>query len=174
VTVSASTDAVVSVRPAVRADLLEIFRIERRVFPQPWPLPAFERHVGEPGFLVAVDEGAVGAPGGDGVVSGGVVGYVVADCIPNHGQPLGHVKDLAVRPDYQGRGIGSTLLDRALTALAAQDVASVKLEVRRSNEPAISLYRRFGFQWLKTVPGYYADGEDAYVLVRELADRQGF
>ncbi|PSQ34170.1 ribosomal-protein-alanine N-acetyltransferase RimI [Halobacteriales archaeon QS_9_70_65] len=45
------------VREAVRADLLEVFRIEKRSFAQPWPYAAFEGFLGEPGFLVADDEG---------------------------------------------------------------------------------------------------------------------
>jgi ribosomal-protein-alanine N-acetyltransferase len=48
-------------------------------------------------------------------------------------------------------------------------VARVKLEVRESNDRARSLYRRFGFERHHTVPRYYDDGEDALVLVADLA-----
>jgi ribosomal-protein-alanine N-acetyltransferase len=141
------------IRPAVRADLLEVFRIEQASFPQPWPFGAFEGFLDAPGFLVAVAED-------------GVAGYVVADTVPNHGRPLGHVKDIAVRPDRRGEGIGASLLQRALSALAGQDVSRVKLEVRAGNEPAIRLYRGFGFSHHHTVPRYYDDGEDALVMLR--------
>lgn len=144
-----------SIRPATRADLLEVFRIEQRSFPSPWPYAAFEAFLEEPGFLVAC-RGEV------------VVGYVVADVVPNHGRDLGHVKDLAVHPDHRGRGVGSALLSRALRILADRSVASVKLEVRESNDPAQGLYRRFGFEPLRRVSGYYDDGEDAVVMVRRL------
>lgn len=143
-----------TVREAVDADLLAVFRIEKASFPQPWPFTAFERFVGEPGFLVAE-------------VGPGVAGYVVADSMPNHGRPLGHVKDIAVHPDYRGEGIGSLLLDRALGVLAAGGARSVKLEVRESNDAARSLYEEFGFTHRKTVPRYYDDGEDALVLVTD-------
>jgi len=146
-----------SVRRAVRADLLAVFRIEQASFPQPWPYSAFERFLSEPGFLVA----EVGGPG-----PSGVVGYVVADTVPNHGQPLGHVKDLAVHPERRGGGIGTRLLQRALTVLDEQGVQSVKLEVRATNDRARSLYERFGFSHRRTIPNYYDDGEDALVLVR--------
>ncbi|HET7323043.1 MAG TPA: ribosomal-protein-alanine N-acetyltransferase RimI, partial [Halococcus sp.] len=38
---------------------------------------------------------------------------------------------------------------------------------RESNDPARALYRRFGFIYRNTSPNYYADGEDALVLVRK-------
>ena len=141
------------IRPVERADLLAVHRIEQSAFPQPWPFTAFEQYLDQPGFLVAED--------------GTVVGYVVADSVPNHGRPLGHIKDIAVRETRRGEGIGATLLERALGVLATQGVASVKLEVRESNTRARSLYRRYGFVHRRTVPRYYSDGEDALVLVRD-------
>jgi ribosomal-protein-alanine N-acetyltransferase len=140
------------IRPAVRADLLEVFRIEQSSFPQPWPYSAFEGFLDAPAFLVAAEDG--------------VVGYVVADTVPNHGRPLGHVKDIAVRPDRRGEGIGAALLERALAALAGEGTSRVKLEVRAGNDEAIRLYRGFGFTHHHTVPRYYDNGEDALVMVR--------
>jgi len=156
VTTTAGAPTRIEVRPAARADLLEIHRIEKRSFHQPWPYQAFEGFLSEPGFLVAFD--------------GSVVGYVVADTVPNHGRPIGHVKDLAVHPDRRGEGIGTRLLERALGVLATRGVGHVKLEVRESNDRARSLYRRAGFEHDHTVPRYYDDGEDALVLIADLAD----
>lgn len=163
-------EGAVSVRPATRADLLEVFRIEQSTFPEPWPFGAFERYLDASAFLVAIDESRAGATE-SGVVDDGVVGYVVASTVPTHGRALGHVKDIAVHPECRDRGVGSTLLDAALSTLAGEGASSVKLEVRRSNDAALSLYEEFGFEVLKTVPGYYADGEDALVLVCDLSNR---
>jgi ribosomal-protein-alanine N-acetyltransferase len=171
VTTTVRENAPVTVRPAARADLLEVFRIEQSVFPQPWPFSAFERHLDATAFLVATDESAAGETD-SGVVADGVVGYVVADSVPNHGRALGYVKDIAVDADHRERGVGSTLLNRAMSVLAARGASSVKLEVRRSNDAAQSLYEVFGFEHLKTVPRYYANGEDALVLVYEVPDRR--
>ncbi|WP_255152396.1 ribosomal protein S18-alanine N-acetyltransferase [Halorarius halobius] len=158
-TTTASEAGSVPVRQATRADLLEVFRIEQRSFPQPWPFAAFERFLGQPGFLVACE--ATPADGES------VVGYVVADTVPNHGRPLGHVKDIAVHPDHREGGVGSLLLERALVEMARADASSVKLEVRESNDPAIDLYRAHGFEHRRTVPRYYDDGEAALIMVRE-------
>lgn len=148
-------DPATTIRQAERADLLAIYRIEQASFPQPWDYDVFDRFLDEPGFLVATEAEVV-------------VGYVVADVIPNHGRTFGHVKDLAVHPDRRGRGYGRRLVAHALTALADQDAASVKLEVRDGNTPAVSLYQSFGFQTLRRVPSYYENGDDAYIMVREL------
>jgi len=145
-----------TVRQAERADLLAVVRIERACFSDPWPHDAFERLLDEPAFLVAEREGAV-------------VGFVVADRTPNHGRDIGHVKDLAVHPDARGEGIGRTLLRSALTRLRATGVAVVRLEVREGNDPARSLYADEGFEPVRRVGGYYRDGEDALVLVVDLA-----
>lgn len=146
-------DGTPHIRRAERADLLAVHRIEQVAFSQPWPFGAFEQYLGERGFLVAEDDA--------------VVGYVVADTVPSPGGPLGHVKDLAVREGRRGEGVGSGLLERALAVLAARGAGSVKLEVRETNEPAKALYRAYGFVHRRTVPGYYSDGEDALVFVRD-------
>jgi len=150
----------VEVRQAARADLFDVVRIETRSFPQPWPVGAFERFLGDPGFLVAADS--------DGESDRDVVGFVVADPVDTHGPPVGHVKDIAVHPDHRERGVGATLLDRALAALRDAGAETATLEVREDNEAARSLYDRFGFDELRTVEGYYDDGEDAVVYVRDL------
>jgi ribosomal-protein-alanine N-acetyltransferase len=171
VTVSApdeTTDPPVRVREAERADLLAVFHIEQEAFPQPWPFSAFEKFLGESAFLVAQVTDAespreVATIGDD----GRVVGYVVADVVPNHGDGIGHVKDLAVAEECRGEGVGTRLLSGSLRELAAQGAGSVKLEVRRSNDAARSLYEQFGFEHHGTVPRYYENGEDALVMVRE-------
>jgi ribosomal-protein-alanine N-acetyltransferase len=145
----------VVIRRAQQADLLDVLRIERASFPQPWPFSAFEQTLDAPAFLVAERTGEV-------------VGYVVADVMPNYGRDLGHVKDLAVKFDERDAGIGSRLLRQALSALAVEGAADVKLEVRESNEGAKRLYRRVGFQPARRIRNYYSDGEDAVVMILDL------
>ncbi|MFC7202728.1 ribosomal protein S18-alanine N-acetyltransferase [Haloferax namakaokahaiae] len=143
------------VRQVERGDLLDVLRIERASFTQPWPYAAFESFVDEPAFLVA-------ARGTD------ILGYVVADVMPNHGNDIGHIKDLAVHPDARGEGLGRRLLQQALSAVALAEATIVKLEVRVSNEPALSLYRDMGFESAHRIPRYYADGEDAFIMIHDV------
>jgi ribosomal-protein-alanine N-acetyltransferase len=147
----------VTVRAAGRADLLNVLRIERESFAEPWPYAAFESLLDAPAFLVAV--GDDDQP---------ILGYVVGDVTPNHGRDIGHIKDLAVRPDARGAGIGRRLLREALVELSLSGAVVAKLEVREGNDAARSLYREEGFEPTRRVPRYYGDGEDALLLVTEL------
>lgn len=147
----------IAVRQAEQADLLDVLRIERASFAQPWPFSAFERSLDAPAFLVAECDSEV-------------IGYVVADTIPNHGRDLGHIKDLAIKFDERGNGIGTRLLRQALSAMALEGATSVKLEVRNNNEGAKRLYRRFGFQPRRRVVSYYSDGEDAVIMMLDLEE----
>jgi ribosomal-protein-alanine N-acetyltransferase len=162
VTVPPDVETTVEIRPAERADLLSVLRIERASFSQPWPYDAFDQFLGKSGFLVATEQGS----SSDDIIDAPVVGYVVADVIHSHGRPIGHVKDLAVHPDRRGAGIGSALLERALSVLGG--TRSVKLEVRESNDGARSLYEQFEFEAFRRMDGYYNDGEDAIVMIREM------
>lgn len=150
------TSADVTIRGAEESDLGSVVRIERDAFDQPWPYTAFERFVGESGFLVATSDGAV-------------VGYVVGDVTPNFGRDIGHVKDLAVAEQARRRGVGRSLLRQSLATLAVGGADVVKLEVREGNDAARTLYRDTGFDVARRVPRYYRDGEDALVMVLDVA-----
>ena len=142
----------VEIRRARRADLLSISRLEKRVFDQPWAYSAFEGFVGEPAFLLAERDDDL-------------LGYVVADWMPNAGGNLGHIKDLAVAPDARRNGLGRLLLRHAVSRLLVEGVTNIKLEVRASNTPAKRLYADEGFEAIRRIPRYYSDGETALVLV---------
>jgi ribosomal-protein-alanine N-acetyltransferase len=73
-----------------------------------------------------------------------------------------HILNVATDPTYRRRGIGQALVERAIAFARERRVRLVLLEVRRSNLPAIRLYRSFGFCVLGIRRGYYGDnGEDA-------------
>ncbi len=105
-----------------------------------------------------------------------VVGYVMCRVERGLGyinkslfKKVGHVISIAVHPDYRGRGIGRALMIEALNRLKAfYKVSEVYLEVRVSNEPAISLYEKLGFKKVQRIRFYYLDGEDAWVMAREV------
>ncbi len=56
------------------------------------------------------------------------------------------VHELAVLPEHRRRGIGSSLLSRALEHLKSSGHSLVELWVGASNLPAQRLYRSFGFR----------------------------
>lgn len=98
-------------------------------------------------------------------VEGRVVGYVIGLC-KRWGE--GHVISLAVHPRHRRRGIGRALMEALLARFKERGMQAVRLEVRVSNTPAIKLYEKLGFRIKGVSQGYYLDGEDAYLMVKEL------
>jgi ribosomal-protein-alanine N-acetyltransferase len=104
-----------------------------------------------------------------------VVGYIM--CRLEHGfsdlrklrfARKGHIISVAVMPEYRNLGIGYSLVQQALSALTAQHIDECYLEVRVSNYPAINLYKKMGFDIARTIPRYYFDGSEAYVMSKPL------
>ena len=76
----------------------------------------------------------------------------------------GHITNIAVRPDRRGQGVGE-MVTRGLIQLAADSGMSwITLEVRRSNRPAISLYKKLGFTEVGCRKRYYENNEDAILM----------
>lgn len=75
---------------------------------------------------------------------------------------------LAVDDEWRRRGIGSRLTEQFVENFRNFGVQRITLEVRVSNDPAISLYRRMGFEPKNVIESYYGDGEDAYVMERSI------
>ncbi len=107
--------------------------------------------------------------------NGEIVGYVMCRIelgLSNFGFSgfikKGHIVSIAVMPEHRRRGIGGALVTKALEGMRLYNAKQAFLEVRISNMPAISLYKKLGFRVTRTIQGYYSDGEDAYVMNREL------
>jgi len=82
-----------------------------------------------------------------------------------------HLISIAVLEPHRGKGLGSKLLENTILAAKRHNADSVFLEVRVSNEPAIRLYEKFGFKKVRIIREYYRDGEDAYVMVLKLDNK---
>ena len=80
----------------------------------------------------------------------------------------GHVVSVAVLPEYRRKRVGTALVTKAMEGMQMYGAKQFYLEVRVSNKPAIDLYQSFNFKVLRTIRGYYRDGEDAYVMSRSI------
>ncbi len=69
------------------------------------------------------------------------------------------ILSIAVHPRARGRGLGESLMREAILRLRADRVGALFLEVDGSNESAIKLYRRMGFETVANRPGYYSTTE---------------
>jgi ribosomal-protein-alanine N-acetyltransferase len=139
-----------SVREMTIADLRTVSNIDGQVHSQPWSLVLFKQELANDArrYVVAEIEGEV-------VGHGGVM-FLVDEA---------HISTMAVDPAFQRRRIGTVILDALIHAAKGYGMTSMTLEVRAGNEPAIALYRKFGFAPAGIRPNYYSDtNEDALIM----------
>jgi len=72
------------------------------------------------------------------------------------------ILNFCVDEEYRNKGIGKSLIEKVLEV----SVGIITLEVRVSNNNAINLYQKYGFEKALIRKGYYSDGEDAILMVR--------
>lgn len=77
------------------------------------------------------------------------------------GTSLARLYSIAVAPEAHGQGLARRLLVEAQEQAAEQGRMFMRLEVRRDNEAAISLYRKLGYQQFGLYTDYYEDHADA-------------
>ncbi|XP_004776354.2 N-alpha-acetyltransferase 11 [Mustela putorius furo] len=104
--------------------------------------------------------------------AGRMVGYVLAKMEEDADDvPHGHITSLAVKRSHRRLGLAQKLMDQAARAMVETFGARyVSLHVRRSNRAALRLYAdALGFRVSDVEPRYYADGEDAFAMRRDLS-----
>jgi len=80
----------------------------------------------------------------------------------------GHIISIATLEPHRGKGIGTNLMQRAMDEMRKGGCKEVFLEVRVTNDEAVRLYKKLGFQVTSTMQGYYKDGESAYLMAQLL------
>src|SRR5690349_14132595 len=95
-------------------------------------------------------------------VHGELVGFVSGS--PNWSTHTDWIVTLGVHPRHQRQGLGMLLLRTCEDHMSQPTLA---LTVRASNQPAIYLYQRAGYQQSYIEPRYYNDGEDGIVMTRQ-------
>ncbi|BAT72062.1 ribosomal-protein-alanine N-acetyltransferase [Thermosulfidibacter takaii ABI70S6] len=143
----------IKVREASFLDIPRMVKIDKKVFKKPWGYDAFFGEFFKSFSKIIVAE-----------IDGKVVGFVVLWIM----SPEAYLANIAVDPDYQGKGIGSTLLREVVRICEEEMVSSLVLEVRVSNKSAINLYKKFGFEMVGVRKGMYFDGEDGLVMEKLL------
>ncbi|KAK9466083.1 acyl-CoA N-acyltransferase [Lipomyces arxii] len=101
-----------------------------------------------------------------------IVGYVLAKMEeePTDGVQHGHVTSLSVMRTYRRMGVAGKLMTQSLRSMAeCYNAKYVSLHVRKSNRAALHLYRdTLQFEVVEIERAYYADGEDAYSMKKDL------
>jgi ribosomal-protein-alanine N-acetyltransferase len=94
-----------------------------------------------------------------------IFGFVIARSLAEDWE----IENVVVDARHKKQGIGAALLRRLLSEAQAADAASIILEVRESNAPALRLYESNGFRPEGRRKGYYqAPVEDAILYRRAL------
>lgn len=142
------------IRPMTVADLPGVVEIERLSFTLPWSENSFRHELQEneqAHFFVAEQDGKIiGAAG---------YWFIVDEC---------HISTIASHPDWRRQGVGELLLRAMLSQALSLGAVMAALEVRASNEAAITLYRKYGFEVNRVRKRYYRDNlEDALEMIAQ-------
>lgn len=145
----------IAIFPMTPADLDGVMEVERSSFLTPWSRDAFASEIMQTYTVYLV------AREGDKVVAHGGMHVVWEDA---------HVTNIAVLPAYRGRGLGERMMLELMARATARGALRMTLEVRASNTPAQTLYRKLGFESRPGAvrKGYYTDtGEDAIIMWKD-------
>jgi ribosomal-protein-alanine N-acetyltransferase len=137
-------------------DLPAVMELEKASFKTPWSTELLRRELDHDWSTILLVEEA--RPEGGRELLGLAIFWLVHDEL--------HVLNVATAPKHRRRGVGRVVMEEALALARARNCSLATLEVRRSNEPAIQLYKSLGFRPVGIRPNYYVDeGEDAIVMV---------
>lgn len=81
--------------------------------------------------------------------------------------PFAHILSIDVEPDFQGKGLGSSLLFSLLSLAKNMGKKKCLLEVSCDNASALRLYKKFGFKTRGRIEGYYPSS-DAFIMEKDL------
>ncbi|MCL2671898.1 MAG: ribosomal protein S18-alanine N-acetyltransferase [Clostridiales bacterium] len=140
----------ITFRPMQKNDIDAVYDIECLSFSTPWTkqMLASELHNRHAHYILAEAEGQI-------------IGYCGLWIIA----PEAHTTNIAIHPNFRGRGHGAALLCAAMEYALAQRATEMTLEVREHNLIAQKLYAKFGFTRQGIRRGYYPDtGENALLL----------
>ncbi|MBS4210505.1 ribosomal protein S18-alanine N-acetyltransferase [Bacillus sp. FJAT-50079] len=141
----------ISFRRATEQDIGQLVEIERKSFAVPWPAEAFHNDILHNRFAT----------------------YVMIECNREVAGYCGvwlvmdeaHITNIAILPQFRSRKLGESLLREMMSLAKEAGAITMTLEVRVSNQPAKSLYKKLGFQEGGIRKNYYTDNyEDALVM----------
>ncbi|AGC45935.1 ribosomal-protein-alanine acetyltransferase [Myxococcus stipitatus DSM 14675] len=145
-----------SIRRMTLDDLAAVMALEQAAFKNPWSAELLKRELEhEWSTILLVEEPRESVPP---LLLGLAIFWIVHDEV--------HVLNVATAPQHRRRGVARAVMEEVLERGKGRRCSLATLEVRKSNEPAIQLYRSFGFRPVGIRPNYYADErEDAVVMV---------
>lgn len=131
-------------------DVELVAELDRKCFPTPWSVSAYVTEVHNPsGFYIVVKE--------DDTIVGFAGQWLVMD--------EAHITTIGVEPLFRRKKIGESMLICLLDEAIRRGARRASLEVRRYNNAAQTLYKKYGFEAMAVRKGYYTNNkEDAIVM----------
>ncbi|MBP3701128.1 MAG: ribosomal protein S18-alanine N-acetyltransferase [Lachnospiraceae bacterium] len=155
------------IRPMTQEDIPFVAALEAEIFSDAWSEKLYQETLESGRYdcqvleLAAAGEGAVATEIEEMASARRLAGYFCGQVILDEAE----VHRIAVQPALRGIGYGQMLLEDFLQRVRKEGVATVLLEVRASNAPAIGLYEKNGFVAIGVRKGYYQKPkEDAQIL----------
>ncbi len=151
--------ATVNVRQAMLTDIKDIIKINRICLPENYSFEFFYSILTEYGFACVVGE-----------ENNTITGYVLSRIEKPFSSYIGlqgdkgHIISVAVLPQYRRKGIAYQMMKQTMRRMLEANIHTIYLEVRKSNTPAIELYKKLNYYEKKEIKNYYRDGESAIVM----------
>lgn len=144
------------IRRARESDIDDLLRIEKACFKDPWSKTMFLSELRSRDyidyFVITVNEK--------------IIAFLGSSSIAGDGE----IRNFAVDINYRRKKVASFLLDNYIKFSKDLFVKNIYLEVRLSNNGAIELYKKFGFEIIGKRKNYYSDNEDAHIMCLELEE----
>ncbi|MBE9118456.1 ribosomal protein S18-alanine N-acetyltransferase [Lusitaniella coriacea LEGE 07157] len=147
-------------KPLTDRQLNAVVKLDQLCLGGLWSQEGYRRELNSPNseLLVLSVLGNRGSPPKERIVGIGCFWAILEEA---------HITILAIHPDCQSQGLGQVLLWTLLQKAVRQKLDRATLEVRASNQAALSLYQKFGFQVAGRRKKYYQNNnEDALILWR--------
>jgi ribosomal-protein-alanine N-acetyltransferase len=141
----------VNIREWTENDVGAAALIERACFADPWTMEAIRQSLTTPHFYGVILE-----------ADGEIVGYACGSSLFEDSELM----RIAVLPKCRGLGYGRLLLEKFIEGAKMRGAERMFLEVRASNEAALALYLKSGFQKNRLRKRYYPDGEDGLEMLK--------
>ena len=143
----------IQIEPMTMENITQVEALEKQCFSVPWSIDSLAQELSNPMAVFYTAH-----------IDGEIAGYAGMHHIIDEG----YIANIAVSPAHRRRGIASALVGELLAYAEENELAMLTLEVRASNEAAIALYTRFGFEPAGHRRRFYTGPvEDAIIMTRQ-------
>lgn len=153
-----------TIRPYRSADFDRLWQIDQACFPAGIAYTQMELSgfITRRNAITLVGEFQFTASSLDSLIAGFVVAHPIR-------RKYGRILTLDILAQARRSGLATQLMNACEERLRALGCAEVYLETAVDNEPALRLYRKLGYQVLRTLPEYYASHSlDAFQMAKRL------